>query len=278
MNTSDKPLQRSLDGGVLTLILNRPEALNALTQPLMGQLAADLSAAAADPEVRVVILRGAGRAFCSGGDRTRSREPDPDDPIAARWSGEPVWGSQPWRYDRLRRAAVSASLLTAMPKPTLAMVRGPAYGAGLGLAAACDLRIASDTAVFRTAFAGAAGSGDFGTSHSLTRLLGGARAREMFLLDQPVTAEEALRIGLVSMVVPDADLEHATRNLATRFADGPTLAYRYIKENLNAAGLEDFDRLLDRETRNMVTTMETEDAMEARTAFRERRAPRFRGR
>lgn len=263
---------------LLTVTLDRPEALNALTQPMMRQLARILEEAAVDPDVHVLLLRGAGRAFCAGGDRRRSREPDPDDRLAARWSDDPRWQAPEMRFDRLRANVRAVELLRAMPKPTVAMVRGPAFGAGLGLAAACDFRVASDTALFRAGFVAAGYSGDFGASYLLTRLIGGGRARELMLLDEPMTAEAALRAGLVTRLASDAALDAAAEAFARRFVGGPAIAYRYVKRNIVAAEAHDFPTALDLESANMVRSSLSEDAAEARSAFAEKRAPRFSGR
>jgi 2-(1,2-epoxy-1,2-dihydrophenyl)acetyl-CoA isomerase len=267
-----------LDDHLLTVTLDRPDALNALTQPLMRALVRALDAAAADPDVHVVLLRGAGRAFCAGGDRRKSREPDPDDSLAAQWSGDPAWDAPEMRYDRLRANVRAAELLRMMPKPTIAMVRGPVVGAGLGLAAACDFRIASDTAQFRCGFVSAGYSGDFGASYTLVRLLGSARARELFLLDDTVDAAEALRIGLVTRLVADDRLDAEAEAFARRFVGGPRVAYRYVKANLADAESRDFAGALDGECRNMIRSSLTVDAAEARAAFAEKRPPHFQGR
>jgi 2-(1,2-epoxy-1,2-dihydrophenyl)acetyl-CoA isomerase len=271
-------LLQSQNDHVLTLTLNRPEALNALTQPLMRQLRAALVRAADDPDIRAVVLTGAGAAFCAGGDRKLARVPDPDDPLAQKWQNDPLWESLETRHDRLKGNAQSAMLLHAMPKPTIAMVRGACMGAGLALAAACDFRIASDTAVFQTAFLQAGLSGDFGASYTLTKLVGSARARELFMLNEAVEATQALAMGLVTRVVPDAKLETETAAFTARFAAGPTVAYRYMKRNLNAAETAAFADVLYMESLHMIRATQTEDAQEARTAFKEKRPPRFRGR
>jgi 2-(1,2-epoxy-1,2-dihydrophenyl)acetyl-CoA isomerase len=165
-----------------------------------------------------------------------------------------------------------------MPKPTIAMVRGAAAGAGLALAMACDLRIASDTAKFTTAFAKVGYSGDFGGSYFLTRLVGTARARELYFTAELLDASRALATGLVNRVVPDADLERETLELAARLAKGPRIAYRYIKRNMNAAESGTLAELLDLEAWHHSRTGATEDHREAARAFVEKREPVFRGR
>lgn len=267
-----------LDRNLLVVTLDSPATLNALTQAMMRRLVVVLQAAAVDPDVHAVLLRGAGRAFCAGGDRRRSRVPDPDDPLAARWSADPAWAAPEMRYDRLRGNVRSVELLRTMPKPTVAMLRGPVVGAGLGLAAACDFRIASETAVFRAGFLAAGYSGDFGASYTLTRLLGGARSREMLLLGETMDAAEALRVGLITRLVPDAGLDAQAEALARRFIGGPRVAYRYAKQTIATAETHGFAEALDAECMAMVRTSLTDDAAEARAAFVEKREPVFKGR
>ena len=270
-------LIKRLEAGVLVLTLNRPDQLNALTWELMRLLQEALEEASIDPEVRVVVLAGAGRGFCSGGD-IRSREQlDPADPISTRCSDDPVWTSYEMRVSQVMRLSAAPVLLHTMPKPAIAMVQGPAAGAGLCLAAACDFRIAADTAVFTTAFAKAARSGDFGGSYLLQRLLGSAKTRELYLLSEKITAEEALRIGLVNRVVPSAAIEAETMALARRLAKGPAAAYRYIKRNLNAAETLTLQEVIELETHHMLRCGQTEDAKELIQAAREKREPVFRG-
>lgn len=267
-----------LDAGVMTITLNRPGALNALTQAMMRRLSRELTSAASDPDVHVVLLRGAGRAFCAGGDRKQARTPDPEDPIAAKWSGDPVWSEPEMRFDRLRGNVRSVELLRSMPKPTIAMLRGPVVGAGLGLALACDFRVTSKGSTFRAGFAAAGYSGDFGLAYLLGHLVGGARARELLMLDRWLDAEQALHYGLITQLVDDESLERESDALARRLASGPRIAYRYMKQNLLAAEGHDFAHALDLECMNMVRSSLTQDAVEARTAFAEKRAPRFTGR
>jgi 2-(1,2-epoxy-1,2-dihydrophenyl)acetyl-CoA isomerase len=266
------------DGHLMTITLDRPASLNALTQPMMRRLVGLLQSAAIDPDVHAVMLRGAGRAFCAGGDRKISREPDPDDPLAARWGQDPAWFSPEMHFDRLRANVRAVELLRGMAKPNVAMIRGPAVGAGFGLAAACDFRIVSDTACFRAGFVAAGYSGDFGLAYSLVRLVGGAKARELILLDRPIPAEEAHRLGLVTAIVPDAELEAEAEAFARRFVGGPGVAYRCAKANIEAAETLAFAAALDVETRNMVRTSASADAAEARAAFAEHRPPSFTGR
>ncbi len=168
--------------------------------------------------------------------------------------------------------------LHEMPKPTIAMVRGAAAGAGLSLALACDLRIAADSARFATAFARVGYSGDFGGSWFLTQLVGTARARELYYTARIVDAAEALALGIVNRLVPDAQLEEETLALATRLARGPRVALRYMKRNMNAAETGSLKDCLDLEAWNHTRTGFTDDHREAAKAFVDKREPVFRGR
>jgi 2-(1,2-epoxy-1,2-dihydrophenyl)acetyl-CoA isomerase len=168
--------------------------------------------------------------------------------------------------------------LHEMPKPTIAMVRGPAAGAGLSLAMACDMRVASDTARFGTAFARVGYSGDFGGSYYLTQLVGTAKARELYFTADLLDAQQALALGLVNRVVPDARLEEETMALASRLARGPRVAYRYMKRNMNAAESAGLKEMLDLEAWHHTRTGMTEDHREAARAFVEKREPQFKGR
>ena len=263
--------------GVLTLTLNRPAQLNALTWELMRLLNEALEEASVDPGVRVVVLTGAGRGFCSGGDLRSREQIDQEDPVSVRWSEDPVWKSVGMRASHVKRLSQSPILLHTMPKPTIAMLRGPVVGAGLCLAAACDFRVASETATFATGYVRAARPGDFGGSYLLPRVVGPARARELYLLGDTVSAEEALRIGLVNRVVPDAELEQAVQELANRLDQGPPVAYRYIKRSLNAAESMTLEQVIEVEAYNMMQCSATEDAKEVLRAARDGREPKYRG-
>jgi 2-(1,2-epoxy-1,2-dihydrophenyl)acetyl-CoA isomerase len=263
------------DGGVRTLTLDRPERLNALTMALMVDLEHALVDCARDPGVRAVVLTGAGRGFCSGFDLAGGA--GPPDPIAERWSREPVWWSPEQLAGRMMQDAHAPLLLRRMGKPTIASIRGPAAGSGLVLAAACDIRIASETAVLRTAFATAGRCGDPGGSYLLSKLVGPGRARELYLLDPKITAPEALTMGLVSKVVPDDQLEAETASLAQRFAEGPALAYAYIKRNFNAAETASLEETMAIEAPANAAASLSHDGKEAGRAFVEKRKPVFRG-
>lgn len=274
--TSDV-LLHDLFEGVLTLTLNRPQALNALDQRLSRRLTDALRDAGDDPDVRVVLLRGAGRGFCAGGDLKEAQSPDPDSPISVKQSRQAGWPTAEMRTDRLARHDEAAWRLHMMGKPTVAMLHGAAAGAGLALALACDLRIAADSARFTTAFAQVGYAGDYGISYLLPMLVGQARARELLFLPDVIDAATALELGLINRVVADAALEAATAELVGRLARGPTVAYRYIKANLAAAQSLPFQQVLEIERANQRLAAQSQDHAEARQAFIEKRPPVFRG-
>jgi 2-(1,2-epoxy-1,2-dihydrophenyl)acetyl-CoA isomerase len=251
--------------GVAILTMNRPERLNAMSRPMLEAMEASLARLAGASEIGAVVLTGAGRAFCTGGD------------VKAMAEGAEGGGSLEERAQQLRARMEVSRWLHEMPKPTIAMVRGAAAGAGLSLAMACDLRIASDTAKFTTAFARVGYSGDFGGSFFLTRLVGTARARELYFTGELLDAERALAIGLVNRVVADAELEAETLGLAGRLARVPRIAYRYMKRNMNAAESGTLAELLDLEAWHHTRTGMTEDHREAARAFVEKREPSFHG-
>jgi 2-(1,2-epoxy-1,2-dihydrophenyl)acetyl-CoA isomerase len=260
-------LLEAVTDGVAMLTLNRPERLNAMSGAMLDGLLEALPRLALDGSVGVVVLTGAGRAFCAGGD------------VKAMADGsEMPGGTLEERAQGLRARMEVSRWLHEMPKPTIAMVRGAAAGAGLSVALACDLRVAGDSARFGTAFARVGYSGDFGGSFYLTRLVGTAKARELYFTADLLDAQQALGLGLVNRVVPDAQLEDETRALATRLANGPRVAYRYMKRNLNAALHGTLDHLLDLEAWHHTRCGMTEDHREAARAFVEKRAPVFPGR
>jgi 2-(1,2-epoxy-1,2-dihydrophenyl)acetyl-CoA isomerase len=257
-------LMEGLEDGVLTLTMNRPDRLNALNPEMLARLHDALERAAADRKVAVVVLAGAGRAFCAGGD------------VKAMAEGRSESFDE--RAQGLRQRMETARLLHEIPKPTIAMLRGAAAGAGLSLALACDLRIASDTARLTTAFAKVALSGDFGGSYFLTRLVGPAKARELYFTSPILSAAEAQALGLVTRIVADAELEDATRSLALSLARGPRVTLGYMKQNMNLAERAGLAEVMDAEALRHTRCGQTEDHREAATAFVEKRTPAFKGR
>jgi 2-(1,2-epoxy-1,2-dihydrophenyl)acetyl-CoA isomerase len=260
-------LLESVKDGVATLTLNRPDRLNAMSGPMLDALLEALPRLADDASVGVVILTGAGRGFCAGGD------------VKAMAEGREFGGNTlEDKAQHLRSRMEVSRWLHEMPKPTIAMVRGAAAGAGLSLAMACDLRVASDTARFATAFARVGYSGDFGGSWFLTQLVGTAKARELYYTAEILDAAQASALGLVNRVVPDARLEEETQALAARLAHGPRVALRYMKRNMNAAEAGTLKDSLDLEAWHHTRTGYTEDHKEAAKAFVDKREPVFRGR
>jgi 2-(1,2-epoxy-1,2-dihydrophenyl)acetyl-CoA isomerase len=257
----------SVEDGVAFLVLNRPERLNALTRGMLSGLHTHLATLAEDPTIGCVVLTGAGRAFCSGGDVRVQAE-------AAGKSEQ----SPEQRADQLRASMEASRLLHDMPKPTIAMVNGVAAGAGMSLALACDLRIAGEAARMTTAFAKVGLSGDYGGTYFLTQLVGPSKARELYLTAELLESPELLALGLVSRVVPDTELVAETRALASKFASGPRVAYRYIKRNLKVAEEGSLSDALDAEAYGMLRCRETADHAEAAHAFVEKRPPVFTGR
>lgn len=253
--------------GILTM--NRPDKLNALTTEMNEAAVEALERFAADPGVGCVVLTGEGRGFCAGGD------------VSAMHAGKELASknaTMEQKVDALRRRHAFPWLLHRMPKPTIAAVNGPAAGAGLGIALSCDLRLASDQARLGTAYARIAYGGDYGTTWQLTRLVGPAKAKELFFLPDLVNAEDALRLGLVNRVFPHAGFWDETLAIAERIAHGPAVSYRYMKSNINAAVTADFRTLLDREAETHIRCGETADHAEGVAAFMEKRDPKFQGR
>ncbi|HLG89434.1 MAG TPA: enoyl-CoA hydratase [Alphaproteobacteria bacterium] len=273
----DAPILESLTEGVLTLTLNRPDRLNAFT-PRMHHLLLDaLKRADRDPGVRVVVVTGAGRGFCSGYDFKGGDSADPVDPIQAKWQDDPAWMSVENIATRLREDAEIPYLLHTMPKVTIAAIRGPAAGSGLCLAAACDLRIAADNASFKTAFANLGRCGDPGGSYYISKLVGPSKTRELYFLDEKLDAATARDIGLVNKVVPEAELESATQALAGKLAKGPTAAYGYMKKNIAFAETATLEQVLTMEAYANARASHTHDAKAAVQAFLEKRPANFRG-
>ena len=268
IDTGTTDLLASLDDGVLTLTMNRPEARNAMSAAMNEALGRQLAAAELAPEVKCIVLTGAGRGFCAGGDVKG---------MAAGGAEGAVTIDAAIHRQRVNQRATSGKLFR-IPKPTIAALPGAAAGAGLALALACDLRIMASTAIMTTAFARVGFSGDYGGTYFLTQLVGAAKARELYFLSDRVSAEEALRLGLTNWVCAPEELVERTRELARRLAGGPSVAYRYMKENLNRAMAGAFEDCMDLEATHHIHCGQTEDHREASRAFVEKREPVFRGR
>jgi 2-(1,2-epoxy-1,2-dihydrophenyl)acetyl-CoA isomerase len=296
-----------LDGAVATITLNRPQARNALTAELKTELLRALGQAASSPEVRAVLITGAGQAFCAGQDLREhaglleaARSHDEVPPAA----GAPPAGAPPAGAPAARAPAGSASAvgpppggpapaaldtvrehynplvlaIRSMPKPVIAAVNGVAAGAGAGLAFACDIRIAAQGASFLMAFARVGLAADTGVSWTLPRLAGAGRAAELLMLAEPVRAPRALELGLVNQVVEDADLAAVAGILAARLAAGPTAAYAGIKEQLNYAAGHGLADALEKEAEVQTALGRTADHQAATLAFTHKEEPHFLGR
>jgi len=271
LDTGTPDLFATLDAGVLTLTLNRPDARNAMSRAMNQALAQQLAAAELNPDVKCIVLTGAGKGFCAGGD-VKGMAAAGDGTVGALTIDEAI------HAQRVNQRATAGKLFK-MPKPTIAALPGPAAGAGLALALACDLRLMASTAILTTAFARVGFSGDYGGTYFMTQLVGAAKARELYLLSERVSADEALRLGLTNWVCAPDELAARTREIARRLAAGPTVAYRYMKENLNRAlAGGDIDDCLDLEATHHIHCGQTEDHREAARAFVEKREPVFRGR
>ncbi len=254
---SDLDMARS--GAVLTLTLDRPDQLNALTDELSDALAGELEAAASYDDVRVVVLRGAGRAFCAGADIAGADAPMQLDVRALD------------RANRIVRA------ITGLDKPVVAAVQGPAAGVGCSIALACDLAVASESASFLLAFARIGLMPDGGSSASVAASIGRARAMRMALLAEPLSGREAYDAGLVSHLATADGFESVVADVVGRLAAGAPLAQAATKRAVNAATYAGLDDALERERTGQTMLLRTRDAAEGMRAFAERRAPDFGG-
>lgn len=250
MDTERGPevLLESIDARVGILTLNRPESLNALNVELMRKLADAIARMSENDEVRCIVLTGNGRGFCAGGDTREINR-------ASQHRAEgvaPRKSSIERRARWLRRSAEAARLLFETPKVSIAMINGPCAGAGLSLAAACDFRFAAESARFVSAFLANGVPGDYGGSWLWTHILGTAKARQLYLLNEPRSAREALGFGLVDRVYDDVELRERTLQIAAQLAGLAPSAVGYAKANLNAALTETLAQSLDRESLNMM--------------------------
>ena len=253
------------EAGIVTVTLDRPEKLNAFAGRMRRDLAEILEHAGSDRGVRVVVITGAGRAFCAGGDVAYTVE------LMERGDTE--------EFARLLGAARRVVMaIRQMAKPVIASINGPAAGAGLNLALACDLRIASEDATFSESFVKIGFHPDWGGTYFLPRLVTANKACELFFLGDPLDAREALRLGLVNRVVPRAELEAATRSLAERLREAPPVSIAAAKHAVYMSDHESLERMLQYELEAQLRCFESKDAHEGLRAFLEKRPPRFTGR
>src|ERR1700689_3250291 len=240
LDTGAEELRAATDEGVAVITMNRPDRRNAFSAAMISAMGAVLARVETDEAVGSVVLTGAGGAFCAGGDvKDMAARPADQGGDAA---GRPLDAAI--HRQRLSQRATSGRLWS-MPKPTIAAISGPAAGAGLSLALACDLRYAVPGAVLTTAFARVALAGDFGGAWFLTRLVGSGKARELYYFSERLTAEDAQQLGIVNDIFPAADFDREVMARARRLARGPSITYRYMKENLNRAATSELGDCMD---------------------------------
>ncbi len=267
IDTGTTELLCSVRDGVAVITLNRPEARNAMSDKLTPALRTQIRERGEDADVGAILITGAGTAFCSGGDVKGMGGRGP----RGQMTFEERLGDLRWR-----QAALTGALV-ALRKPTIAALPGAAAGAGLAIALACDIRIAAQSAFVSTGYAKVGLSGDYGIAWLLTRTIGSARARELMFTAERVDAERCERIGLVNRVVPDDKLRDEAFEFAKSLANGPRVALRNMKDNLDDALHIDYPTALHREAERLVQASRTADHKEAVQAFVEKRKPVFVG-
>ena len=270
-DTHTDDLLARADGPVAVITFNRPDRRNALSDEMYMGFGRVLPEIALAPEIRVVMVTGAGGAFCAGGDVKAFRESHRD----GGRDGRPSRFDDQVAYLRQRQRQVSLAL-HRMSKPVVAALPGPAAGAGLSIALAADIRLAAERAVLVPAFATIGASGDFGGSWFLSHLVGPAKAKELYWTSPRLSAADALEMGLVNRVLADDEFESAAIEFCHDLAARSPIALRLMKENINRAMVSGLDDALDAEAANMVRSMSTADHREATAAFLERRSPTFR--
>ena len=250
--------------GIATLVMNRPDRLNALNNELASALNEALGRIAEDDTVRVVVITGAGRAFCAGGD------------LAAMAKGHQTGATQ--ELEPLLRAGMQMVLkMRTMQQPVIAAVNGAAAGAGMNIALAADIRVAAEEATFGQNFAKVGLFPDYGGTYFLPQLVGPSKAAELFYTGDMIDAKTALALGLVNQVVPAAQLEATVKTLAQKIAHGPSLAIRAAKKALFASEEKELARALDNEVREQIRCYLSEDCSEGIRAFFDKRPPKFQG-
>jgi 2-(1,2-epoxy-1,2-dihydrophenyl)acetyl-CoA isomerase len=281
---SEEILLSELKDHVLTLTLNRPKQRNALNPPLMRALHDALEDAAEDARVRVVVLRGAGQDFCAGGDIAAAKDANEKKELSAEEKVEEELrkaqrgpNSSEYMLNWLARSSDSSRLLNQIPKPTIAVLHGNVVGAGVGLATGCDFRVVADDTRFLASFIRVGYSGDFGGSYFMTKLVGPAKAREFYMLNERIDAQEAARLGLVTRLTTAEQADAAAQELAAKLAAFPPIALRYMKKNINTATDYPLERSFEVEVMNQHRAGATEDSKEAIRAMFEKREPVFQG-
>ena len=270
INTGSDELLCTVADGVATVTLNRPHKRNALSDQLTPALRAILPVLEADENVCCIVITGAGSAFCAGGD------------VSQMGAGKLVGDKTRSFEDKVRELQHKQRTLTLrlhdLKTPTVAALPGPAAGAGLSIALACDLRIATESAFLTTGFGNIGLSGDYGGSWLLTRLVGPAIAKDLYFTGRRVSATEAQALGIINSVAPDAAFAAEVRETAARIAAGAPIALQYMKDHINRAPSIDLATCLDMEAEHLLRCAQTDDHREAVSAFMEKRAPVFKGR
>jgi enoyl-CoA hydratase len=256
--TSVTGLDVTLSGGVLSVTIDRPDSLNSVTKPVLAGIADAMKQAASDPRVKVVRLGGAGRGFCSG----------------AGMSADDVAGGGPGS-EIIAEANRAIRAITALPRPVVAVVQGPAAGVGVSLALACDLVLASDKAFFMLAFTQVGLMPDGGASALIAAAIGRIRAMRMALLAERLPATEALSAGLITAVYPAEEFDAEVDKVVSKLLAGPVVAYAKTKDAINATTLTELDDALEREFRGQSVLLRSHDFSEGATAFQQRRTPNF---
>jgi enoyl-CoA hydratase/carnithine racemase len=269
IDTGTDELLCAIRDRVAVITLNRPEVRNALSDHLTPALRSMIRACGENPDVGALLITGAGPAFCAGGN-VKGMGAHRDPKRLAMSYDEKV-------ADLQERQRLLTGALVSVRKPTIAALSGPAVGAGLAIAMACDIRIAAESAFVSTGYLRVGLSGDYGIAWLLTRLVGTARARELMFTADKVDAARCERIGLVNRVVPDANLQDEAFALAKLLAEGPAIALRYMKDNLDEALLFDFETARDHEAERLIRTTMTADHKEAVQAFIDKRKAVFQG-
>ena len=252
------------EGKIVTLTLNRPGSLNAFSMAMIRGLIDSFERLGADMDVGAIILRGEGRSFCVGGD-------------VKGWADRGDW-THDKHLEEMRWKQRLPLVMKTCPKVIIAQLHGHVLGAGFSMALAADFRISTDSAVYGTSFANVGFAGDFGATSALLQLVGPAKARELMMLNPRLSAREALDLGLLTKVVSEDELAAEAGALAKKLADGPYVAWGYMKRNLLAAESEPLAAVLETEVVSQARCTTTEDHQEAIRAFGEKRAPVFRGR
>tara|TARA_Y100001935_G_C17238860_1_gene474524 strand:+ start:84 stop:872 length:789 start_codon:yes stop_codon:yes gene_type:complete len=252
------------DDGILDIVFNRPNSRNAITREMFDIFLNKLQDCKKESNIRAIFLSGTGDAFSAGGDVKDMAAKNDNSPLNE-------------KTNSLRRIMEITKLLYDLPIPTVAIVKGPAAGAAFALALACDMRIATKEAVFTTAFSKIGFSGDFGGSYFLTKLVGTAKAKELYYFSEKIDAEKANNLGIINEIHEAADIDEVVKKLKNKFKELPPIAIKYMKKNLNLAVSGDLDLLLDQEALHMMICSETEDHKNAAKAFVKKEKPVFFG-